>query len=46
MSRSWSTGNLAHVSGQLPFVDGQLVKGRLGEDVSLEQGIAAARPAG
>jgi enamine deaminase RidA (YjgF/YER057c/UK114 family) len=36
-------GGLAHVSGQLPFVDGKLVTGRLGEDVSLEQGIAAAR---
>ena len=34
---------LAHVSGQLPFIDGQLVKGRLGEDVSTEDGIAAAR---
>jgi len=39
-------GNLAHVSGQLPFVDGQLVTGRLGEDVSLEQGTAAARACG
>ena len=37
------TGNLAHVSGQLPFIDGALVTGRLGEDVSLEQGQAAAR---
>ena len=36
-------GNLAYVSGQLPFVDGKLVTGRLGEDVSLEQGQAAAR---
>ena len=40
------TGNLAHVSGQLPFLDGQLVTGRLGEDVSLEQGITAARACG
>ena len=40
------TGNLAHVSGQLPFVDGQLVTGRLGEDVSLEHGTAAARACG
>ena len=40
------TGNLAHVSGQLPFVDGQLVTGRLGEDVSLERGAAAARACG
>lgn len=39
-------GNLAHVSGQLPFVGGQLVTGRLGEDVSLEEGIAAARACG
>ena len=37
---------LAHVSGQLPFVDGQLVKGRLGEDVSLDDGTAAARACG
>jgi enamine deaminase RidA (YjgF/YER057c/UK114 family) len=40
------TGNLAHVSGQLPFVNGQLVLGRLGEDVSLEEGYAAARACG
>jgi enamine deaminase RidA (YjgF/YER057c/UK114 family) len=40
------TGNIAHVSGQLPFVDGRLVTGRLGEDVSLEQGIVAARTCG
>ncbi len=36
-------GGLAHVSGQLPSVDGQLVTGRLGEDVTLEQGVEAAR---
>jgi len=39
-------GNLAHVSGQLPFIDGRLVTGRLGEDVSTEQGYAAARACG
>ena len=39
-------GNMAYVSGQLPFVDGKLVTGRLGEDVSLEQGTAAARACG
>ncbi len=39
-------GGLAHVSGQLPFVEGRLVIGRLGEDVSLEQGSAAARACG
>ena len=36
-------GGLAHVSGQLPFIGGQLVTGRLGEDVSLEEGIVAAQ---
>ncbi len=39
-------GELAHVSGQLPFVGGSLVTGRVGEDVSLEQGTAAARACG
>lgn len=39
-------GNIAHVSGQLPFVDGELVTGRLGETVSLEQGQQAARACG
>jgi enamine deaminase RidA (YjgF/YER057c/UK114 family) len=36
-------GGFAHVSGQLPFVDGQVVKGRLGDDVSVADGQAAAR---
>ena len=36
-------GGLAHVSGQLPFLDGVLVKGRLGEDVDIPTGYAAAR---
>ena len=36
-------GGFAHVSGQLPFVDGAVVKGRLGDDVSVEDGQAAAR---
>ena len=39
-------GDIAYVSGQLPFVDGQLVTGRLGEDTSLDDGIAAARACG
>ena len=39
-------GGLAYVSGQVSFVGGTLVKGRLGEDVSLEQGIAAAQGCG
>lgn len=39
-------GGLAHVSGQLPFIDGMLVTGRLGESVSVEEGAAAARACG
>ncbi|NNF93325.1 MAG: RidA family protein [Altererythrobacter sp.] len=39
-------GGFAHVSGQLPFVDGELLTGRLGDDVSLEEGAAAARACG
>lgn len=38
--------NIAYVSGQLPFVDGQLITGRLGDGVALEQGQAAARACG
>ena len=38
--------NVAYVSGQLPFIDGELATGRLGEDVSLEAGQAAARACG
>jgi enamine deaminase RidA (YjgF/YER057c/UK114 family) len=40
------TGNLAHVSGQLPFIEGDLVTGRLGEDVELDLGVRAARACG
>jgi len=36
-------GGLLHVSGQLPFKDGQLMTGRLGEDRDLEYGQEAAR---
>ncbi|MEL7445404.1 MAG: RidA family protein [Pseudomonadota bacterium] len=39
-------GGFAHVSGQLPFINGDLVTGRLGEDVGLERGIEAARACG
>ena len=38
------SGNLLFISGQLPFENGQLIhKGRLGENVSLEDGYKAAR---
>lgn len=39
-------GGLLYISGQLPFVDGKVVTGRLGENVSLEEGEAAARACG
>jgi enamine deaminase RidA (YjgF/YER057c/UK114 family) len=39
-------GGMAHVSGQLPFIDGMLVKGRLGEDVTTGEGYDAARACG
>ncbi|MEW5725817.1 MAG: RidA family protein [Thermodesulfobacteriota bacterium] len=40
------TGNLLFISGQIPFVEGQLkVRGRCGEDVSLEAAREAARAA-
>lgn len=38
--------NTAYVSGQLPFVDGKLVTGKLGDGVSLEKGQEAARACG
>lgn len=37
------SGNLLHVSGQLPFKDGKVVTGRLGENVSIEEGQDAAQ---
>ncbi len=39
-------GDTAFVSGQLPFIDGELVTGRLGVDVDLDRAIAAARACG
>ena len=39
-------GDTAYVSGQLPFVDGALVTGRLGDTVSLDEGAAAERACG
>jgi enamine deaminase RidA (YjgF/YER057c/UK114 family) len=38
------SGNLLFVSGQLPLADGKLTaEGQVGNQVSLEQGVAAAR---
>ena len=39
-------GGLLHVSGQLPFKDGQLMTGRLGEDCDLAFGQEAAQRCG
>lgn len=39
-------GGLAHVSGQVSMKDGKLIRGRLGEDMGLEDGIAAAQACG
>lgn len=37
---------LLHISGQLPFENGQLMTGRLGEDRDLDYGRTAARACG
>jgi enamine deaminase RidA (YjgF/YER057c/UK114 family) len=39
-------GGMLYVSGQVSFADGKFITGRLGETVSLEEGIAAARACG
>jgi enamine deaminase RidA (YjgF/YER057c/UK114 family) len=39
-------GGLLHISGQLPFRDGAVVTGRVGDDLSVEQGKAAAQLCG
>ncbi|MEO8722239.1 MAG: RidA family protein [Sphingobium sp.] len=36
-------GGLLHISGQLPFLDGQLMTGRLGDDRDLDYGQKAAQ---
>lgn len=37
------SGRLVMIAGQLPFRDGELVRGRLGDDLDVEAGKAAAR---
>ena len=40
-------GGMLHISGQISFAeDGSLIKGRLGEDMDLDAGTAAARRCG
>ncbi len=37
------TGNLVYLSGHGPVVDGSLIRGKLGADLDIEAGYAAAR---
>ncbi len=37
------SGNTLYISGQLPSKDGHLIKGQLGENMSVEEGQEAAR---
>jgi enamine deaminase RidA (YjgF/YER057c/UK114 family) len=37
------SGKTLYISGQLPVVNGEMIKGTLGRDVSIEQGQDAAR---
>jgi enamine deaminase RidA (YjgF/YER057c/UK114 family) len=39
-------GGMAYVSGQVSMKDGQLIKGRLGENMGPDEGIAAAQACG
>lgn len=39
-------GGFAYVSGQLPFIEGRLVTGKLGQDLGVERGVQAARACG
>lgn len=38
--------DIAYISGQLPFVDGKLVTGQLGDALTVEEGVIAARACG
>jgi enamine deaminase RidA (YjgF/YER057c/UK114 family) len=47
MCRRSRANGLLHISGQLPFrADGSLITGRLGQDVTLEDGTEAAKRCG
>ncbi len=39
-------GGMAYLSGQLPFIEGKLVTGKLGSDLGTERGVQAARACG
>lgn len=40
------SGNTVYVSGQISQMDGQLIKGKVGADLTLEEGVAAAMSCG
>jgi enamine deaminase RidA (YjgF/YER057c/UK114 family) len=40
------SGTLLHISGQIPFDNGEVMTGRLGEDRDVDYGYAAARACG
>ena len=41
------SNNLVFISGQLPFIDGELtIKGKIGDNVSVEEGIEMAQACG
>ncbi|ARO13677.1 Endoribonuclease L-PSP family protein [Ketogulonicigenium robustum] len=39
-------GDMIHISGQISMADGALIKGRLGDDLDIPAGAAAARACG
>lgn len=41
-----NVGGLLHISGQVSVRDGQLITGRLGDEVGLDHGVDAARQCG
>ncbi|MEO1658312.1 MAG: RidA family protein [Pseudomonadota bacterium] len=43
---SRKVGSLIFISGQLPFRNGELIQGRLGEDLTTEEGALAAEACG
>ena len=41
--KAWSkTRNVIYISGQLPFLDGEIIRGRLGDDMDVAAGAKAA----
>ena len=40
------SGNLIFVSGQIPVVDGNMIVGKVGHSIEIEEAVAAARACG